>query len=119
MLTDELMEVLGMPNFDEIVDIELANLKITKVEELRDQSVDTIQNMSQVYISQFNFFIINPAKIRAISQGFIDILLNTSLHKVRYLKCNSKLQLDHSNYQDITDMWDVYSKWKNFVTNSC
>ena len=51
MLTYELMEVSGMPTIDEIVDIELANLKITKVEELRDQSADTIQNMSQVYIS--------------------------------------------------------------------
>ena len=119
MVTDELKEVSGMPNFDEIVDTRLANLKITEVEELRDQSVDTIQNVSQVDISQFNLFIINPAKIRAISQGFIDILSKTSLHKVRYLKCNSKLQLDHSNYQDITDKWDVYSKWKNFVTNSC
>ena len=51
MLTDELMEVSGMPTFDEIVDIELANLKITEVEELRDQSVDTIENISQVDIS--------------------------------------------------------------------
>ena len=51
VFTDELMEVLGMPNFDEIVDTGLANLNITEVEELRDQSVDTIQNMFQVDIS--------------------------------------------------------------------
>ena len=90
MLTDELMEVSGMPTFDEIVDTELANLKITEVEELRDQSVDTIQNISQVNISYFNLFIINLAKCWAISQGFIDSLSNISLHNVRYLKCNSK-----------------------------
>ena len=45
------METLGMPTFDELVDADPTNLKISKVEEQRDQSVNMIQSMSQEYIS--------------------------------------------------------------------
>ena len=44
------MEALGMPTFDELADANPTNLKIAKVEELRDQSIDMIQNVLGRYL---------------------------------------------------------------------
>ena len=112
------MEILGMPTFDQIDDADLANLNIDEVKELGDQSIDTIHNISQVYISLLKLSIMTPDQLRVSLQGFIDSCLKICLNKVISLICKVKLQLENSYYLDITKMWNVYSKWKDFVTNS-
>ena len=72
MLNDELMDILGILNFNEIVESDPDNLKIIEVEELRNQPVDTIQNMSEVYISSLKMFIMILAQPLVSLQGFLD-----------------------------------------------
>ena len=64
MLTDDYMETLGMPTFDELANLDPSNLKIVEVEEQQDQSVNIIQNINQLDIFSFILLISSPTQLR-------------------------------------------------------
>ena len=63
MLTNELMEMLDMSIFDELVVSYPINLHIAAIEDQREQSTSTIQNLSQVEVSLFELFITTLAQL--------------------------------------------------------
>ena len=89
MLTDDFTERLGMLNFDELVDAYPTNLKISKVEEHRDQAANTIQNISQIDIYLFKLFITTLDHIQVSLQRFLDSWSKIHFNKTRSLLCKS------------------------------
>ena len=63
MLTYDYMETLGMPNFDELAKLDPSNLNTVEVEEQHDQSVNIIQNITQLDISSFILLISSPTQL--------------------------------------------------------
>ena len=55
-----------MPTFDELENLDPSNLKIAEVEEQQDQSVNIIQNITQLDISSFILFISSPTQLGII-----------------------------------------------------
>jgi len=116
MLTNDHMEALGMPIFDELVHIDPTKLNIGKVDEQRDQATNKIQNISQRDISSFRLFIATPTQLQVNLQGFLNILSTIHFNKITSLLCKDRLQLEHTSYPEVINMLEVYSKWKEFLS---
>ena len=63
MLIEEIMKMLNVPFFDGIDHLDPTNLHISAVEVQREQTVSTIQNLSQVDVSSFRLFTTAPAQL--------------------------------------------------------
>ena len=72
MLTDKTMEILGFSMFDEHVDSYPTNLQIDTVEDQREQTISTIQSLSQVDVASFRLIITAPPWLFINLQGFLD-----------------------------------------------